>query len=98
MPSPVQQRLTTLLEHHGISVYRYPSNRDMYAFLEILGLMERKTRIKNVDRQLHFKPYDLLITVVSRPPNTRWGHRVYVQCDCGEQVPYGRLHQHKCKG
>lgn len=24
-------------------------------------------------------------------------HRVFIVCDCGQQVPAGRLHQHVCK-
>jgi hypothetical protein len=27
----------------------------------------------------------------------RHTHRVYTVCSCGEHVPVGRLHQHKCK-
>lgn len=25
-------------------------------------------------------------------------HRIFALCDCGQWVPTGRLHQHKCKG
>lgn len=31
----------------------------------------------------------------SRPKTSR--HRVFVVCDCGREVPAGRLHQHVCK-
>lgn len=27
-------------------------------------------------------------------PGVRWGHRVMVHCDCGKQVPFGRMNQH----
>ena len=28
------------------------------------------------------------------PAGVRWGHRVMVRCDCGQDVPFGRMCQH----
>lgn len=74
--------------------HRYADAHDMYEFLgvkalPIEGMPERL--IQGV--RVYVKPL---------PPSESMrrnfqGLRVMAICDCGQHVPVGRMHQHKCK-
>jgi hypothetical protein len=100
---PVQERLTAAIRNLGFDVWRYPSHHDMYKLLAHYGLMHCKSRI--IDRGGFIWINGVYVDVISKlraqqeaKENKRtFIHRIYVVCDCGKRVPFGRLHQHKCK-
>jgi len=99
----LQRELMEGMNEQGLFVYRYPNNSDIYRLLELEGLMESKTRIGDLGRSfrcgsvlLHVFSKDAAIAKAKRE-GKRFVHRVYVDCDCDKLVPYGRLHQHRCR-
>jgi hypothetical protein len=94
MTSPVKARLEALLTARNIEFYRL-DNVAMYKLLEQEGLMHCKTVIKDRTAIRNFDDFGVHLLI--NPKGNGSKHRVFVRCDCNKMVPYGRLHQHKCK-
>lgn len=75
--------------------YGYATNTDMLGFFGVKrwpvdGLPERM-----IDGLRVYVRPQIPLTDKQRK---RAAHRVIAICRCGQHVPTGRLHQHKCKG
>jgi hypothetical protein len=91
---PVQKKLKDHMLSRGIDVYGNPDHWDMYKLLSDMGLMRSSTVIRDVAGLFAVGGVWLRL---ERKGTHRRKHRVFIGCDCGTFVPYGRLHQHKCK-
>lgn len=77
--------------------FGYAANAgDMYRLLGVSKLPAEGMSIREIQGvQVYVKP------LADGPRLPRHGkrssHRVIAICNCGQHVPVGRLHQHKCK-
>jgi len=73
--------------------YGYANAHDMYAYLGVTRLPDEGMPVRLIHMvEVYVKP-------LVRKTNKRTSvHRVIAICTCGQHVPAGRLHQHKCKG
>lgn len=103
MSSPVLEQLSDGMRNEGISIYSYPNNRTMYELLRQRGLMACESRLSDLGGQFVINGVTVRVvskeyaTLQARARKRSFVQRVYVDCTCGKQVPFGRLHQHKCK-
>jgi hypothetical protein len=86
----------------GVKVnQRWPQARDMYKILEDRGHMQAVSRI--APHGGAFGLHGVYVRVrsaenardMARLEGKRFVHRVLVRCDCEQEIPFGKLGQHR---
>jgi hypothetical protein len=75
----------------------------LYPMLTEYGLMHCQSRLKDEGGSCVINGVRVYVVskeraiAMAKRLRRSFVHRVYVICDCGSEVPFGRIQQHKCK-